>query len=153
MRARWNSKRVDGAVIGGWGIIGTHAVSSEGNLPLLKPHLGGSEVQRTKQVFKDVAGGHLAKGPGRVQVHSRKGRGDEALIGQYLGRVCLFNRSTRAKEQKSSRRILVSKFGSPRGCTQSLRSVLKVQQPCMATQKRELTGSLILKPVRRGEVS
>ena len=46
--ARCNNKRVDGAETGGWGIRGTIAVSSEGILPSPKPHLGGSEVQKTK---------------------------------------------------------------------------------------------------------
>ena len=46
--ARCKSKRVDGSVKGGWGIRGTRGVSSEGILPSLRPHLGGSEVQRTK---------------------------------------------------------------------------------------------------------
>ena len=46
--ARCNSKRVNGAVTGGWGIRGTRGVSSEDILPSLRPHLGGSEVQMTE---------------------------------------------------------------------------------------------------------
>ena len=116
--ARCNSKRVEGAVTGGWGIRGTRGVSSEGILPSLRPHLGGSEVQRTEWVFREMSGDRLASGP--LQVHGRNGGGDETLISRCLRRVCLTKGSAWAREQSSTLRILVSRLRPRGGCTQAL---------------------------------
>ena len=118
-RCNSKSKRVDGVVTGGWGIRGTRGVSSEGNLPSLRPHLGGSEVQRTKWVFREMSGDRLASGP--LQVHGRNGGGDETLISRCLRRVCLTNGSAWAREQISTLRILMSRFRPPGGACRRLK--------------------------------
>ena len=137
--ARYNckSKRVDGAVTGGWGIRGTRVVSSEGNLPSLRPHIGGSKVQSTEWIVREMSGGRPARGPG--QVHGQNGRGDEALISRCLRRVCRANRSAWAKEQSCTHWLPGVKVRPPRGCTQSHK---EAQQQYIAAQRREMTRVL-----------